>query len=74
MNVYQQKYSEEFIKELPVDFYKIKNTDLSKIPTDFHPLFTTDWNWGRYSKLEISERQFLQRVWLEYMHHYVNQR
>ena len=66
MNVYQKKYHEEFIKELPVNFEKIKNMNLSEIPEVFHELFTTDWNWGRYSSMKMSERAIMNDLYLEY--------
>jgi hypothetical protein len=68
MSVYQKNYHPEFIKELPVDFIKIKNMDLNHIPNDYHVLFTTDWNWGRWSKMPMSERIILHRLYLEYQH------
>jgi hypothetical protein len=68
MNVYQEFYTEQFIKELPVDFHKIKNMDLTKVPEEYHSLFTTDWNWGKYSKMPITRRMILQQLFLEYQH------
>jgi hypothetical protein len=68
MNVYQEQYQEKFIKELPVDFHKIKNMDLSKIPTEYHNLFTTDWNWGKHSKMPIDRRITLHKLFLEYLY------
>lgn len=66
MNLYQKTYKEEFIKELPVNFYKIKNMDLTSIPEHFRALFTTDWNWGRYSTMKVEDRIFLQEIWNDY--------
>lgn len=67
MNVYHKEFHPEFIKELPVDFEKMKNMDLSKIDKDYHCLFTTDWNWGRYSTMQMDLRMLLQELYLEYM-------
>lgn len=66
MNLYQKTYKEEFIKELPVNFYKIKNMDLTSIPEHFRALFTTDWNWGRHSTMKVEDRIFLQEIWNDY--------
>ena len=68
MNVYHKEFNPEFIKDLPVDFEKMKNMDLSKIPSQYHLLFTTDWNWGRYSTMEMSHRMILQEIHLDYLH------
>lgn len=68
MNVYQKNYNPEFIKELPVDFNKIKNMNLSTIPEKYQVLFTTDWNWGRYSNMPMSQRMVYQNLFLEYQH------
>jgi hypothetical protein len=68
MNVYQKNYTAEFIKSLPVDFNKIKNMDLSTIPTEYHNLFTTDWNWGNQSKMPMNQRIILHQLHLEYQH------
>jgi hypothetical protein len=66
MNVYQKTYKEEFIKELPVNFNKIKNMDLTSIPEHFRALFTTDWNWGIHSKMRMEDRMFLQDLFHDY--------
>jgi hypothetical protein len=66
MNVYQLNYTEEFINELPVNFYKIKEMDLTSIPEHFRSLFTTDWNWGRYSKMDIEDRMFFEELFHDY--------
>jgi len=66
MNVYQKTYKEEFIKELPVNFYGIKNMDLTSIPEHFRALFTTDWNWGNHSTMKVEDRMFLQEIWNDY--------
>lgn len=66
MNVYQQTHTEEFIKNLPVDFYKIKNMDLSKIQPVYHDLFTTDWNWGAHSKMKYGLRVVMNDLFKEY--------
>ena len=68
MNVYHKNYHPEFIKELPVNFEKFKNTDLSTIPSQYHCLFTTDWNWGRYSTMPMSQRITMHTLYLEYQH------
>jgi hypothetical protein len=68
MNVYQQTYTEQFINELPVDFNKIKNMDLNTIPHQYHRLFTTDWNWGKFSKMTMNERRVLHEIFLDYQH------
>lgn len=68
MNVYEQNYSESFIKELPVDFHKIKNMDLSKIDKGYHCLFTTDWNWGRYSTMDPDLKILIHEIYLDYLH------
>ena len=68
MNVYHKEFNPEFIKDLPVDFEKMKNMDLSKIPLQYHLLFTTDWNWGRYSKMDMDQRMILQEIHLDYLH------
>jgi hypothetical protein len=68
MNVYQKNYHPEFIKELPVDFKKIKNMNLDIIPTEYHSLFTTDWNWGNHSSMEISKRMIMHQLFLDYIH------
>lgn len=68
MNVYQKNYHPEFIKELPVDFNKIKNIDLNTIPKEYQVLFTTDWNWGRYSSMPMSQRMIYQNLFLQYQH------
>lgn len=68
MNVYQKNYHPEFIKELPVDFNKIKNMDLSSVPTGYQGLFTTDWNWGRYSTMPMNQRMIYQSLFLQYHH------
>jgi hypothetical protein len=68
MNVYQQTYTKEFIAELPVDFNKIKNMDLTTIPMKYHGLFTTDWNWGNHSKMEMSMRIMYHELNREYHH------
>lgn len=67
MNVYQQNYDPEFIKNLPVNFEKIKNKDLSDIPEVFHDLFTTDWNWGNHSKMHYSMRIIMNDLHKEYI-------
>jgi hypothetical protein len=67
-NVYQKNYNKEFIKELPVNFDKIKNMDLSKVEEKYRTLFTTDWNWGNHSSMKIQDRMVLQELWLEYQH------
>jgi hypothetical protein len=66
MNVYQKTYKEEFIKELPVNFYRIKNMDLTSIPEHFRALFTTDWNWGIHSTMKVEDRMFLQEIYNDY--------
>jgi hypothetical protein len=66
MNVYQQQYESDFIKSLPVNFNKIKNMDLSVIPKQYHGLFTTDWNWGKYSKMPMTERMNYHEINQEY--------
>lgn len=68
MSVYQKEYPKEFIDNLPVDFYKIKKTDFTYIPKGYYGLFKTDWNWGKYSKMEISLRMMYQEMYLEYQH------
>jgi hypothetical protein len=68
MNIYQQNFTEQFIKDLPIDFHKTKNMDLNTIPKEYHILFTTDWNWGRYSKMSMDKRMSLHRLFLEYQH------
>jgi hypothetical protein len=67
MNVYQQNYDPEFIKQLPVDFNKIKNIDLSTIPEVFHDLFKTDWNWGNHSKMKYQLRNIMNELHTEYV-------
>jgi hypothetical protein len=64
MNVYQEEYTEQFIKELPVDFHKIRKMDLSKIDSSLHCLFTTDWNWGKHSKMNFVMRNHMNELWL----------
>jgi hypothetical protein len=66
MNVYQLNYTEDFIKSLPVKFNKIKNLDLKTIPSDYHCLFTTDWNWGSHSKMRMEDRIFCEQLFHEY--------
>lgn len=66
MNVYEKSYHPEFIASLPVNFKKIKSIDLSSIPEKFHCLFKTDWNWGRYSSMKMSERAILADWYLVY--------
>ena len=66
-NVYQLQYTEDFIKKLPVNFYQIKNKDLSEIPEVYRVFFMTDWNWGEYSKMDMNDRMFLNDLWLEYL-------
>ena len=66
MNVYQQNYKAEFINKLPVNFDKFKNMDLSEIPPVFHDLFTTDWNWGIYSKMPYKLRNIMNDLHTEY--------
>jgi hypothetical protein len=66
MNVYHKNYHPDFIKELPVNFEKMKNINLDNIPTDYHKLFTTDWNWGRYSTMSMEKRILLHELYLEY--------
>jgi len=66
-NVYQLQYTEDFIKKLPVNFYQIKNKDLSEIPEVYRVLFMTDWNWGEYSKMDMNDRMYLNDLWLEYL-------
>ena len=66
MNVYQKTYKEEFIKELPVNFHRIKNMDLTSIPEHFRALFSTDWNWGRHSTMKVEDRMLLQELWNDY--------
>ena len=66
MNVYQKTYKEEFINELPVNFHKIKNMDLTSMPEHFRVLFTTDWNWGRHSTMKVEDRMLLQEIWNDY--------
>lgn len=73
MNVYDKEFHPEFIKELPVDFEKMKNMDLSKIPSQYHLLFTTDWNWGRYSTMDMDQRMILQEIYLDYLHETIEQ-
>lgn len=68
MNIYQKNYSEQFIKELPIDFHKIKQMDLTTIPVEYHSLFTTDWNWGRYSTMPAKRKTILHQLFLEYQH------
>jgi hypothetical protein len=65
-NVYDQEYSEKFINDLPVNFYKIKNKDLSKVPDIYRVLFITDWNWGNYSKMDMLDRNYCNELYLEY--------
>lgn len=69
MNVYHKEFHPEFIKELPVNFNKIKNMNLSEIPECYHELFTTDWNWGKYSSMKMDKRMDLQQLFLEYQHY-----
>ena len=71
MNVYQKEYKPEFIKELPVNFNNYKNMDLTYIPEEYHGLFTTDWNWGRYSTMSMDKRIMYQKLYLEYSHNVV---
>jgi len=66
MSIYENDYDEEFINELPVDFYRIKNMDLSLIPEHFRALFRTDWNWGRHSTMEVENRMFLEELFHDY--------
>jgi len=66
-NVYQLQDTEDFIKKLPVNFYQIKNKDLSEIPEVYRVLFMTDWNWGEYSKMDMNDRMYLNDLWLEYL-------
>jgi hypothetical protein len=73
MNVYQKTYKEEFIKELPVNFYGIKNMDLTSIPKHFRVLFTTDWNWGIHSTMKVEDRMFLQEIWNDYNRWHIQQ-
>ena len=68
MNVYQMNYEKEFIEKLPVNFNKIKNKDLSTIPTKYHGLFTTDWNWGKYSKMAMDTRIMYHELSKQYHH------
>jgi hypothetical protein len=68
MNVYQKDYHPEFIKELPVHFNKIKNMNLDFVPKEYHCLFTTDWNWGKHSTMEMSKRMTMHQLFLEYIH------
>lgn len=68
MNVYQETYTEDFINELPVDFHKIKNMDLTTIPYQYRILFTTDWNWGSHSKMPMDQRRIFHEMFLEYHH------
>lgn len=68
MNVYQQEYEADFIKSLPVNFKKYKNMDLTTIPQKYRVLFTTDWNWGKYSKMPMNERINLHELNKEYHH------
>lgn len=71
MNVYQKEYDPQFIKKLPVDFNKMKNIDLNTIPQDYHILFMTDWNWGRYSTMPMHQRELLHELFLEYNHYII---
>jgi hypothetical protein len=66
MNIYQETYSKEFIAQLPVNFEYYKNLDLSTIPSKYHELFVTDWNWGRYSNMKLSDRTYLNELFREY--------
>jgi hypothetical protein len=68
MNVYQQTYTQQFIDDLPVNFNKVKNMDLSILPTKYHGLFTTDWNWGKYSKMAMETRIMYHELNNEYHH------
>ena len=68
MNVYQQTYTQQFINDLPVNFNKVKNMDLSTIPTKYHGLFTTDWNWGNHSKMAMDTRIMYHELNQEYHH------
>jgi hypothetical protein len=67
MNVYQKTYKPEFTKQLPVNFNKIKNMDLSQMPEVFHELFTTDWNWGNHSSMGYSLRIIMNDLHKEYI-------
>jgi hypothetical protein len=67
MNIYHKEFHPEFIKELPVDFNKMKNIDLTTIPSEYHLLFTTDWNWGRHSTMPMDQRMILQQMYLDFM-------
>jgi len=66
MNVYQENYSQQFIDDLPVNFNKIKNMDLDKVPKEYQCLFTTDWNWGNHSKMKMEKRIMYHEIYLEY--------
>lgn len=66
MNIYQQNHAKELIAQLPVNFEYYKNLDLSRIQSKYHVLFTTDWNWGRYSNMNLSDRVYLNDLWREY--------
>ena len=69
MNVYQKDYSAEFIKSLPVNFNKMKNINLNEIPECYHCIFTTDWNWGKYSNMKMENRRVIHEIFLEYQHY-----
>jgi hypothetical protein len=74
MNIYHKEFHPEFIKELPVDFNKMKNIDLTTIPSEYRLLFTTDWNWGRYSTMPMDQRMILQQMYLDFMSQQVQEK
>jgi len=66
-NVYNLEYTNDFKENLPIDWDKWANKDLTNIPSKFHILFRTDWNWGPFSKMEMSDRIHLHELYLEYI-------
>lgn len=67
-NVYKLNYTQEFKDKLPIKWDIWANRDLSNIPEIYHVLFTTDWNWGPYSKMDAIDRGYCNDLFLEYHH------
>jgi hypothetical protein len=65
-NVYDLDYPKDFIQSLPIDFYRIKNMDLTNVPKIYHVVFRTDWNWGNHSKMGNKDRVLCNTLFLEY--------
>jgi len=65
-NVYRLEYTQQFKDNLPVKWDKWANKDLSDIPEIYHILWRTDWNWGPYSNMDMTDRMKLNNLWLEY--------